>query len=294
MKLEKWQASLVFWVPVLAGIALVFNSLISFELFMVLLLAFTGLIWLLDIGVFKKKRTAGTPEPEIVDYARSFFPVILVVFMFRSFLLEPFKIPSGSMMPTLLAGDFILVNKYTYGIRIPVVNKKLIEFGNPQRGDVMVFRYPENPSVDYIKRVVGLPGDLIEYRNKQLYINSALQQQKRDGEYNYIEGRPVFVHTEKNIESLGEHDHAVLINPEMPDVHIEAVADFPHYENCTYTVEMFRCKVPDNSYFMMGDNRDNSRDSRYWGFVPDDMIVGKAFAVWMNFGDLKRVGLRVN
>lgn len=293
MKLQKWQQNLMFWVPVLIGILLVFNNLIGFELFMVLLLIFTGAIWLLYVGVFKKKRPAGMPEPELVDYARSFFPVILAVFLFRSFLVEPFKIPSGSMMPTLLVGDFILVNKYTYGIRIPVINKKLIELNDPQRGDVMVFRYPENPSVDYIKRVVGVPGDVVEYREKHLYINGTLQQQTRDGEYNYVEGRPAFVHTEKYVETLDGHAHAILVNPEMPNVHVEAVADFPYHEGCNYSWDTVRCTVPQGHYFMMGDNRDNSRDSRYWGFVPDDMIVGKAFAVWMNLGDLKRIGSSV-
>jgi signal peptidase I len=202
------------------------------------------------------------------------------------------------MMQTLLVGDFILVNKYTYGIRIPVLNHKVVEISNPQRGDVMVFRYPENPAINYIKRVVGLPGDVIEYRNKQLYINGTLQTQQHDGDYNYVDdrggGEPILVHTERYVETLGTRQHAVLINPMLPDVILEEVGkDFPHRENCSYSNEVMRCTVPPHNYFMMGDNRDNSRDSRYWGFVPDDMIVGKAFGIWMNWGDFKRIGMAV-
>ena len=143
----------------------------SFALFLLLLLVVTGLVWLLDKYVLRKRRAKDAKQPWWVEYSISFFPVILIVFMLRSFLVEPFKIPSSSMVPTLLVGDFILVNKFTYGIRLPVVNKKVVELHNPERGDVMVFRYPEDPSLDYIKRVVGLPGDRIEYRNKRLTVN---------------------------------------------------------------------------------------------------------------------------
>lgn len=266
----------------------------DFALIMLLLLVVTGAVWLLDHFVLRGKRAAEGKEPWWVEYAKSFFPVILAVFMLRSFLVEPFKIPSGSMTPTLLNGDFILVNKFTYGIRLPVINQKIIDINTPQRGDVMVFRYPENPSVDYIKRVVGLPGDVIEYRGKQLSINGVVQQQQHEGEYNYLESSQAFVHTERYTENLGGRVHALLTNPDMPSVHVEAVADFPHRENCSYAENLVRCTVPPASYFMMGDNRDNSRDSRYWGFVPDNMIVGRAFAIWMNFGDLKRIGSSVN
>jgi signal peptidase I len=267
---------------------------LDFALVMFLLLAVTGGVWLVDRFLLRQKRAAEGKEPWWVEYSKSFFPVILAVFLLRSFLVEPFKIPSGSMIPTLLVGDFILVNKFTYGIRLPVLNKKVIEINNPQRGDVMVFRYPEDPSMNYIKRVVGVPGDVVEYRGKQLFVNGVAQGQQRDGEYNYVESGLRFVHTEQNREDLNGHVHAILVNPEMPTVHVEAVADFPHRENCSYTQDMVRCTVPPGNYFMMGDNRDNSRDSRYWGFVPDDMIVGKAFAIWMNFSDLKRIGSSVN
>ncbi len=266
----------------------------DFALIMFVLLLVTGIIWLLDRFTLAAKRGSGVAEPWWVEYAKSFFPVILVVFFIRSFLIEPFKIPSGSMIPTLQVGDFILVNKFTYGVRLPVINQKIIPLSNPQRGDVMVFRYPEDPSLDYIKRVVGLPGDTVEYRNKRLTINGVEQPQLADGDYNYVETGLNFVHTERRLETLGERKHALLINPEMPTLHLGSVTEFSGRENCSYDNEMVRCKVPAGQYFMMGDNRDNSRDSRYWGFVPDNQIVGKAFFIWMNFSDLKRIGLSVN
>jgi signal peptidase I len=266
----------------------------DFPLIMFVLLLVTGGIWLLDRIALASKRGSGVAEPWWVEYAKSFFPVILIVFCIRSFLIEPFKIPSGSMIPTLQVGDFILVNKFTYGIRLPIINQKIVRLNEPQRGDVMVFRYPEDPTLDYIKRVVGLPGDTVEYRNKRLWINGVEQAQVANGDYNYVEAGMRFVHTEKRIESLGERKHAVLVNPQMPTLHLGSVAEFNGREQCVYDNEMVRCKVPEGQYFMMGDNRDNSRDSRYWGFVPDKQIVGKAFFIWMNFSDLKRVGLSIN
>jgi signal peptidase I len=233
-------------------------------------------------------------RPTWIEYPVSFFPVILAVFLLRSFLVEPFKIPSGSMIPTLQVGDFILVNKFTFGLRLPIISKKIVQINDPQRGDVMVFHYPEDPSVDYIKRVVGLPGDDIVYRNKKLFVNGVLQPQQKDGEYNYVESGLRFVHTERYNETLGERTHALLLNPEIPSIHLSSVSGFPQREACSYNEEEMRCKVPSGHYFMLGDNRDNSRDSRYWGFVPDNLIVGKAFMIWMNFGDLKRIGLSIN
>lgn len=270
----------------------------DFALIMFLLLVLTGGVWLLDHFALRAKRAPGAKEPWWVEYSKSFFPVILAVFLLRSFLVEPFKIPSGSMTPTLLKGDFILVNKYIYGIRLPVLNQKIIEIKNPQRGDVMVFRYPEDPSVNFIKRVVGVPGDVIEYRNKQLYVNGAAQKQQHVDEYNYMDDLR-FLHTERYTEDLDGHLHSILINPDAPPVRVEAVADFPGRENCSYNEAGFKCKVPAGSYFMLGDNRDNSRDSRYWGFVPDEMIVGKAFAIWLNYTEWfkiewNRIGSLVN
>jgi signal peptidase I len=256
----------------------------------VLLLAavITGLLWLFDAKWARKRRSAGEPEPVVVDMARAFFPVIVVVFLIRSFWIEPFKIPSGSMKPTLLVGDFILVNKYTYGIRIPVINKKVIEVNPLARGDVVVFRYPADPSVDYIKRVVGLPGDKVVYRGKRLTINGELVAWQgagfyTDAELNYLR-LPTY------LEKLGNHNHQMMIVPAQPPVDLAQVRQFPHRENCEYNDDGFSCTVPAGHYFMMGDNRDQSSDSRYWGFVPDDHIKGRAFLVWMNFGDFKRIG----
>jgi signal peptidase I len=256
----------------------------------VLLLAavITGLIWLYDARFARPRRASDVPEPVVVDMARAFFPVIVVVFLIRSFWVEPFKIPSGSMKPTLLVGDFILVNKYTYGIRLPVVNKKIIDVNPIHRGDVVVFRYPADPSVDYIKRVVGLPGDKVQYRGKRLTINGELAASQpagfyTDAELNYLR-LPTFT------EKLGDHNHQMMIVPAQPPVDLAQVRQFAHRDNCDYNDEGFSCTVPEGSYFMMGDNRDQSSDSRYWGFVPDDHIKGRAFLVWMNFSDFKRIG----
>ena len=256
----------------------------------VLLLAavITGLIWLFDVKFARPRRASDVPEPVVVDMARAFFPVIVIVFLIRSFWVEPFKIPSGSMKPTLLVGDFILVNKYTYGIRLPVVNKKVVDIDPVRRGDVVVFRYPADPSVDYIKRVVGLPGDKVQYRNKRLTINGEAIPWTpagfyTDAELNYMR-LPTFQ------EKLGAKDHLMMVLPGQPPVDLANVKQFAHRENCDYNDEGFTCTVPEGNYFMMGDNRDQSSDSRYWGFVPDDHIKGRAFLVWMNFGDFKRIG----
>ena len=227
-------------------------------------------------------------QPWWLDWTAGLFPVILVVFLLRSFLFEPFKIPSGSMIPTLMVGDLILVNKYHYGVRLPILNKKIIANHDPQRGDVMVFRYPRDPSVDYIKRVVGVPGDVVSYRGQQLYVNGERVPTEPLPEY-YDEDSMRYAPQFK--ELLGSADHRILVNPKLhPFYGGEEQRTALMRENCTYNVEGVTCKVPPGHYFMMGDNRDNSQDSRFWGFVPDENIVGKAFFVWMNFGDLKRIG----
>ncbi|MBI2311377.1 MAG: signal peptidase I [Betaproteobacteria bacterium] len=266
----------------------------NFALIMLLLLVFTGGIWLLDHLLLRKGRAAEAREPWWVEYPKSFFPVILIVFLLRSFLVEPFKIPSGSMIPTLLVGDFILVNKFTYGIRVPVINTKMIEINQPKRGEVMVFRFPENPSVDYIKRVIGLPGDRITYRGKRLFVNGTPVRIEPAGEFDYVEGGLSYVHTKRFVEVLDAHSHAILVNPEVPSLHLAGVKPFPFRENCAYNDDEFTCAVPPGHYFAMGDNRDSSSDSRYWGFVPDGNIVGKAFMIWWNFSELKRIGQSIN
>jgi len=265
---------------------------VDFALFIFLLLVVTGLIWLLDHFVLRRHRAPGVSEPWWVEYPKSFFPVILIVFLLRSFLVEPFKIPSGSMLPTLLVGDFILVNKFTYGIRLPILNVKIIDIHQPQRGEVMVFRYPDDPSVDFIKRVVGVPGDRVTYQNKRLTINGQPVVVAADGQFDYLDrsGNGNFVSALRFEEALDSHRHAILIRNGVLPINLAGVEQFPFQDNCVYNEAGFTCTVPPGHYFMMGDNRDDSRDSRYWGFVPDRNIVGKAFMIWWNFNDLKRIG----
>lgn len=258
----------------------------SFALFLLLLLVVTGAVWALEAGWLRQRRAAGEKQPWWVEYSVSFFPVILIVFLLRSFLFEPFKIPSSSMVPTLLVGDFILVNKFTYGIRLPVANKKIVPLHDPERGDVMVFRYPEDPSLDYIKRVVGIPGDRIEYRNKRLSVNGQQVPLKQVDDYLSKE-RMQF--SKRFVETLNGTEHQILIEDDAP-AFMSPSRTFPHAANCTYNMSGLACTVPPGHYFMMGDNRDNSSDSRVWGFVPDENIVGKAFFIWLNLNELGRFG----
>jgi signal peptidase I len=225
-------------------------------------------------------------QPLWLEYTAGLFPVIAVVFFLRSFVVEPFKIPSGSMIPTLLVGDLILVNKYSYGVRLPIVHTKVLDVGQPARGDVMVFRFPRDPSMDYIKRVVGLPGDRISYENKRLRINGQEVTMAEAGEF-YDSER--LSYSRQYSEKLGTIDHKILTELEKPSF-ISAVDAFPFRENCEYGSSGVSCVVPPGHYFVMGDNRENSLDSRFWGFVPERNIVGKAFFIWMNFGDFKRIG----
>ncbi|AKJ31158.1 signal peptidase I [Caldimonas brevitalea] len=225
-------------------------------------------------------------QPWWLDWTAGLFPVICIVFLLRSFLFEPFKIPSGSMVPTLLVGDLILVNKYHYGVRLPVINKKIVANEDPKRGDVMVFRYPKDTRIDYIKRVVGVPGDQVAYLNKRLFINGQPVPTESLGEYYDEDSRRYSQHFS---ETFGGNEHRVLTNKDAAPF-IVGADDFPYRDQCSYTAEGVTCKVPAGHYFVMGDNRDNSQDSRYWGFVPDENIVGKAFWIWMNLGNLGRIG----
>ncbi|MBV8603515.1 MAG: signal peptidase I [Pelomonas sp.] len=229
-------------------------------------------------------------QPWWLDWTAGLFPVILVVFLVRSFVIEPFKIPSGSMVPTLLVGDLIVVNKFHYGVRLPVLDKKIIANHDVERGDVMVFRYPEDTSVDFIKRVVGVPGDTIRYADGKLTVNGQPAATEADGSF-YDEDS----HTTRTrlLEQLGAVRHPLLLDPQGP--HPFGPDPFPLREACNYgpDYQSVTCTVPAGHYFMMGDNRDNSRDSRFWGFVPDENIVGKAVMVWMNFGNLRRIGTSI-
>lgn len=225
-------------------------------------------------------------QPWWLEYTAGLFPVIAIVFLLRSFLFEPFRIPSGSMLPTLHVGDFILVNKYDYGLRLPVANTKVLEIGAPKRGDVIVFRYPVDTSIDYIKRVVGVPGDTVEYRNKVLYVNGV--EQKLAAPRDFIDENMMVTLTEYD-ETLGDVTHLVAFDHRRPSWVPEGAISKKE-PSCTYNDAGFICKVPEGHYFAMGDNRDNSEDSRYWGFVPDENLVGRAVLIWANFGDMSRVG----
>lgn len=251
---------------------------IDLALILTSLAALTGLIWLIDRLFFSRSRKLmqaegeEVQEPVVVDYARQLFPIILIVLLLRSFLAEPFRIPSSSMMPTLLVGDFILVNKFAYGIRLPVVNTKVIEVGAPKRGDVVVFRYPgmgpddDRAGADYIKRIVGLPGDQIAFRDQVLYVNGEPVPKQADGYYVGAgrEGRKMTGATRFRVEIDGR-EHLTLETSPFSSPRAEG-----------------EWEVPAGHYFAMGDNRDRSEDSRYWGFVPEENLVGKAFAVWLN------------
>lgn len=214
------------------------------------------------------------------------FPSILLVFFLRSFFLEPFKIPSSSMLPTLHIGDFILVNKFAYGLRLPIIHKKIVHVGLPKRGDIVVFRYPQNESVDYIKRIVGLPGEIVSYKNKELYVNGILIKLHKLKDF-YDKERMSYM--QQYEEQLADRKYVILKNPDER-VFYKPVFPFPFQENCMFDVDSVVCKVPEGHYFVMGDNRDNSADSRYWGFVPERNLIGRAFFVWLNFAKLSRVG----
>ena len=261
--------------------------ILDFSFYLFVAVVFTGIIWLIDIWWLLPRRNEVVhnstqihqgvevsrkgKEPVLVEYSKSFFPVLLIVFLLRGFIVEPFRIPSGSMLPSLYIGDFILVNKFAYGVKVPVVNYRLFEIDQPERGDVVVFRYPRDESLDYIKRVIGLPGDHIAYYNKVLYVNSKPVARDFVGQYK----GPGQTFANEYVEKLSEGDHSILLLPARPNnLQGEYV-------------------VPEGTYFVMGDNRDNSNDSRVWGTVPESNLVGKAFMIWMHYSDewhMDRIG----
>jgi signal peptidase I len=292
--MSNWKNFLAVGVLIFVLIKLV---MYNFELALTLTTVVSGVIWLLDRLFFEKKRLAAggqggveatplseatvtaSPEPWPVEYSKAFFPVLLIVLLLRSFAVEPFRIPSGSMLPTLRVGDFILVNKFTYGLRLPVFRTRFLALNEPQRGDVVVFKYPEDPRMDFIKRVIGVPGDTIVYRDKQLTVNGQPVNVEFVGPYNRrtMRGGPgtfgVFT------ENMPEAEHQILLHPLAPAMDFELTVDKGHY-------------------FTMGDNRDDSRDSRFWGQLPEKNLVGKAFFIWMHYDfsrdgtglDLSRIG----
>ena len=263
----------------------------DFSLLLVALTAFSGLVWLVDSLFFRRRRmdravqkkVQRPRDPIIIEYSRSLFPVLLIVLMFRSFLFEPFKIPSGSMIPTLLVGDFIVVNKFAYGLRLPVLHKKFLSLGDPQRGDVVVFRYPVDPSVNFIKRLIGLPGDTISYRNKELFVNGEPVPVVKKGRFTSDEVKCSTPRSDASrlLETVGRVEHDILLHSNSGS-------------------RNGQWQVPEGHYFVMGDNRDRSNDSREWGFVPEENLMGRAVGIWLNFdytkgcGDLSRVGNGIN
>lgn len=257
---------------------------LDFALILTVLTLVTGVFWFLERFWLRRRQDKREQRAaKTIEFTGSLFPVLLLVLVFRSFLFEPFKIPSGSMIPTLWIGDFIAVNKYAYGLRVPVLNYRFLEVGDPERGDVVVFRYPVDERVNYIKRVVGLPGDTVTYRNKTLFINGDPVVQDTIGPWsgeglnrNAPGRRPI-----RKLELLDESPHHILVDPERPDLRVQ-----------TWT-------VPEDHYFVMGDNRDQSLDSRAWGFVPEENLVGKAVRIWMHWDcsrgclDWRRIGDKI-
>jgi signal peptidase I len=269
--LSKLMANVV--VAVLAALfmlVILMRQDVDFSLVLVIATAATGGFWLLYVAVTRRfrqalltatgqKDVAPAGQPALVEYSVSFFPVLAVVLLLRSFLFEPFTIPSGSMLPTLQIGDYILVNKYAYGLRLPVAGTEIFAIGKPQRGDVMVFKYPENPRQNFIKRVIGVPGDHIRIEDGRVFLNGTELPRTRT-EFAGAESWELYFK-----EAIGEHEHLIR-----------------HEEGRESSSPQVDRRVPPDSYFMLGDNRDNSRDSRYWGFVPDRYIVGKASLIWMH------------
>lgn len=254
----------------------------DFAFYLTLAVVVAGVISLVDLLFFKRRRPTGKKAPMVIEYARAFFPVLLVVWVMRSFIIQPYRVPTGSLEPTVMPGDFIAVEQFAYGLRLPAMNQKIIPIGEPKRGDIALFRWPKDPSIVFVKRVIGLPGDHVVYKNKILTINGKEAKQKLlfkaydENEWGYK--RPVYVKQ----EDLGGVNHNIYVQPyggEMGD---------------------YNLVVPKGEYFMMGDNRDNSDDSRQWGFVPEKDLIGKAFGIWMSWDPIhhairwNRIGSALN
>lgn len=296
MKKDAWGT--VVLVAIVAICLYVWYRTSDFALALVLITAAFFVIWLGDRLLFAQRRKARAAaedvkphEPVLVDYARSFFPVILAVLLFRTFLLEPFRIPSGSMMPTLLVGDFVLVNKFAYGLRLPVTDTKIVDTGEPRRGDIAVFRYPLNPKEDYIKRIIGLPGDTVALRGEQVYINGKPVPQNLVGPYHgtdkvsiRMEENPMMAPVTLHEEDLAGVKHQILQFGYIEPYHCLGSGGTRLPDGGCQWV------VPQGHYFAMGDNRDDSEDSRYWGFVPEQNLAGKAFFIWFSLADWHRIG----
>jgi signal peptidase I len=314
-------AAAYYTLPVLVAAAVIrmlASETLDFSLVLFAIAVVTGIVWLLDAVVMRKrrvlaaqaagKRPDSVSEPGTVDYARSFFPVAVIVLLLRSFLFEPFRIPSDSMMPTLVDGDFILVNKFDYGLRLPVLDRKILSIGEPHRGDVVVFRYPPDPTVNYIKRVVGLPGDRVAVHDDKIILNGKPVPTTELGLYD--DGCYEGFHLMR--ETLGHHTHQMMYCPTTGEFSVEPLATckrhlpqgyvcptsppFGNEEHGSWPEHV----IPPGMYLMLGDNRDNSSDGRYWGFVPEKNLIGKATRIWFNWdwhrsgGPIwKRIGMRI-
>ena len=321
---EDWSNTLQWgYLLMMIGSFGILANFMSFTAVLLIFVLLTGSIWIYDKLVYAKDRKAikqaNKDKGEVpvdlaarfgqvnhfVDYMRGFFPIILVVFVLRTFVAEPFQIPSSSMRPGLIPGDFILVNKFSYGVRMPIINNVLIPTGKIERGDVAVFNYPADPKINYIKRIVALPGDVVEYRNKVLKINGVVASDKLTGNTQYIEPRydpetkeTVLERLNPNVleEKIEQKIFSIYQETGKPTYYLDktgATPNFPLRNFCSYEADGFVCNVPEGNYFALGDNRDNSGDSRYWGFVPDKYVVGRAFLIWMNFSDFSRVGTKI-
>ncbi|KLT72263.1 signal peptidase [Neisseria arctica] len=294
----EWSGALQWgYLLMMVGVFGLLSSVMSFTAVLLIFVLFTGIIWFVHKRL--QRNPKHTDSNHFTDYMSGFFPIILIVFVLRTFVAEPFQIPSSSMRPGLVVGDFILVNKFSYGIRLPIANNVIVPVGDVERGDVVVFSYPEDTKMNYIKRAVGIPGDVVEYKNKVLSINGQAVEDKVIGTRSYAEKTRqgmVEISADAFQESIGSHQFEILKMAQVPSFLPQGVReDFAFRNQCEYAEDgsWFRCTVPEGHYFMLGDNRDNSEDSRYWGFVNDNLIVGKAFFIWMNFGDMSRVGTRI-